>query len=155
MAGIKLTYSSPTSIACTLSGLATGSARNSASVDNTSNGYIDVLIEWKFVYPNSAPTGGVGVFVVGSVDGTTWPDGVTGTDAANTGANPVQAVWPGFAGPNNITPIQNGTQVYNFNLSYDFLAVWPFWSVVVDNQSGFTLSAGSGVRYIGITPTIV
>src|SRR4051812_36339543 len=92
MASVKLAFGSNNqSISCTITSLTNNSARGSASLDNSSNLYQDALVVVK-VKTNAAgtsSTGTVNVYAYGTADGgTTYTDGVGGTDAAATLTSP-------------------------------------------------------------------
>lgn len=144
---IKLSYGSPTSITCTLSGLADGSAQQSTSVDNGTNLFLDVLVQLKIVYPNSTPTGNVVAYFVASLDGTNFDGAATGSDGSYDYGT-LGASLPSII--DGMTPIQNGTQYATESIG-DFIGfVPPKWSIVVVNNTGFALSAGSSITYLGV-----
>ena len=84
---IKLVYGTAADVTCTLASLATSSTllvgRESAAVDNSSNLYLDYLVSGK-ITTGTSPTASksVQVWAVASWDGTTWPAGFSGSDAA-------------------------------------------------------------------------
>lgn len=145
-APIKLLYGSATPITCTLSGLATGAAQQSTFVDNTTNLFIDMVIQLKIVYPNSAPTGNVSIYIAPTLDGTNYDGGATGSDGsysyATLGSN-LPLIF-------NVLPIQNGTQYSTNSMTFNMGYVPPKFAVILTNNSGFTLSAGSSLQYVGI-----
>jgi hypothetical protein len=87
MSSIKTEYSANTAMTITLTSLAssTTAGRESTFVDNTTDRYLDVLIQGKIKPQNSGSISGhVYVFAYGSTDGTDFPDKITGVDAAIT-----------------------------------------------------------------------
>lgn len=146
-------------ITCTLASLASGSARESTAIDNRTNLYLDALV---FIQLKTA-TGTIGsdpfayVYAAGTVDdGTTWPDTVTGSDAAITLNTTTQlrllgAVWLGAqsttykAGPWSVASVFGGVMPAE-------------WSIVVKNNCGVALDSTEGNHkklYQGIQAQVV
>jgi hypothetical protein len=132
-------------ITCTLASLASGSGRESAAIDNRTNLYRDALV---FLQLKTA-AGSIGtdpfayIYAAGTVDdGTTWPDTVTGADAAITLNTITQlrllgAVWLGAAS----TTYKAGP----FSVASVFGGVLPAeWSIVVVNKCGVALDSTEG-----------
>lgn len=137
--------SSGQAITCTLASLASGSARESASIDNTTNLFLDALVMLKL----KTGSGTIGsdpyayAYVAATVDnGTTWPDTVTGSDAAITLNSTTQlkllgAVWLGattttyIGGPWSVAAAFGG-------------ALPQKWSIIVKNSCGVALDATEG-----------
>lgn len=146
-------------LTATLASLASGSARESASIDNRTNLFLDILLFLQL----KTGAGTIGsdayayVYAAGTVDdGTTWPDTVTGADAAITLNATTQlrllgAVWLGAAS----TTYKAGP----WSLASVFGGVVPAeWSIVVKNNCGVALSATEGDHkklYQGIQSQIV
>lgn len=90
MAAIALTtYPSWTTITISPASLATDTnllaGRASTAVSNTTALYLDVLVAGKIRVGTSPTGGGIEVWAYASFDGTpTYPDSITGTDAAKT-----------------------------------------------------------------------
>lgn len=138
-------YGAATSLTITLTSVANNAARESLKVDNTTNRFLDALLEFS-VTLGGVPTGDVEVYLAASLAGSVWPDAVTGADAALTiadvrnliymgtiacpAAGPNRAIWPTSMGPNAA------------------LTLPPWWSIVLLNKSGQTITAGS-VRFLG------
>lgn len=161
MADIKTAYgSSGQALTITLASLADSSTagRESTSVDNGTDLFLDVLIACKLKSANSgsiaAPSAAF-VYAYATADGgTDWPDTVTGTDAAITLNNPTQLKLLGavyFAAIN--TQYKGGP----WSLAALYGGRMPAeWGVVVVNDCGTSLSAtGSdhGVWYQGVYAT--
>ena len=90
MADVKQAYVASAAFTITLASLATSSSRtagrNATAIDNTTNKYLDYLVAGK-VTTGTTPTTAkqIDVWVYGSFeDSPTYPDSVTGTDAAFT-----------------------------------------------------------------------
>lgn len=84
---IKLVYGTPADVACTIASLATSSTllagRESAAVDNSSLLAEDYIVSGKITTGTSPTTAkSIQVWCVASWDGTTWPAGFGGADAA-------------------------------------------------------------------------
>jgi hypothetical protein len=150
---LKLQYDAATAITLTLTSLASGAARQSAKVDNTTNLYLDALIEPAAIKTatGTLATGAVvSIYAYGSIDGTTWADGLTGSDAA-------------WTPPTNITgrliaqvPIDTAATAKTFNSASVALAFGgtlpPFWVIAAVNSTGLALdgAAGGSVSYAGV-----
>jgi hypothetical protein len=88
MADRKIFYAASADVTITLAALAASSTlvagRESATVDNSLNLYLDYLLSGK-VTTGTAPTAGIiEVWVVAELDDTTWPDVFDGTESAET-----------------------------------------------------------------------
>src|SRR5262245_1665541 len=94
MADIKTAYGSEATLTCTLASLASSATagRESTAIDNTSNKFLDalVMVQIKLTTGTSGNDKAVHVFAYGTVDiaTPTYPDAVTGTDAAITMNDP-------------------------------------------------------------------
>lgn len=147
MAGtIKTLYgTSNQAISITLTSRANGNQRGSAAVDNSSNLYLDALVQVK-VKTNAAGTSATGyviVYAYGTSDGgTDYGDGVTGTDADQTLTNP-----PNLRVLGVINAVANATTYVSnpFSVASLFGGKMPqLWGIVVENESGATLDASVG-----------
>jgi hypothetical protein len=89
MADLKLSYPAASDLTITLASLASDTSlltgRESATIDNSSNLYLDYLISGK-ITAGTSPTAArsIEVWAVGSWDGTNWPDVFDGTESAET-----------------------------------------------------------------------
>ena len=89
MADLKLSYPAASDLTITLASLASDTnlltGRESATLDNSANLYLDYLISGK-VTAGTSPTASrsIEVWAVGSWDGTNWPDVFDGTESAET-----------------------------------------------------------------------
>lgn len=162
MSDVQTAYgASGQALTITLASLADSSTagRESTSVDNTSDLFLDVLISAKVKPQNSgsisAPAAAF-IYAYATADGgTTWPDTVTGTDAAITLNNPTQLKLLGaiYAAAIN-TQYKGGP----WSLAALYGGRMPAeWGIVVVNDTGTALSAtGSdhGVWYQGVYATV-
>lgn len=129
----------------TIASLANGSARESTVVDNTSNAFIDALVQLK-IKTNAAGTSATGYVVVyayGTADGgTTYGDGATGTDAGITLTNPPNLQVIGI-----INCVANATTYKSNPMSVRkaFGGTLPDkWGIVIENKTGAALDATAG-----------
>lgn len=143
MATLKPLYGTANQpITVTLASLANAAGRASAVIDNTTTLALDALVSLA-VKTNAAgvsATGYVAVYAYGTVDGTTYTDGATGTDAAFTpsasGAN-LRLIGT-IQTPAVATTYQSGP----FSVANAFGGTLPAkWGIVVVNNSGAALDA--------------
>lgn len=132
-------------ITCTLASLASGNARESTALDNTTNVFLDALVLLKL----KTGAGSIGsdpfayIYAAGTVDGgTTWPDTVTGSDAAITLNSTTQLrllgqVWLGAATTTYIGGPWSVASVFGGSLPQK-------WSIVVLNKCGVALDSTEG-----------
>jgi hypothetical protein len=89
MADLKLSYPAAADLTITLASLGSDTnlltGRESATIDNSTNLYLDYLISGK-ITAGTSPTAArsIEVWAVGSWDGTNWPDVFDGTESAET-----------------------------------------------------------------------
>lgn len=147
-------------ITITLASLASAASRESATVDNTTNLYLDALVQAKVKTNASAPTGDkqVHVWVWGAVDYTataTFPDTVTGSDAAITPNSPTQLRYLGSI---NCPSASTSYIKLLGSIAEQFGGVLPAkWGLVFTNATGNALDATGGsfeVQYQGISGTV-
>lgn len=160
MSSIKALYGAQNqALTITLASLASGSARESTVVDNTSNKFLDALVQLKIKAGGSgtAATGYVNVYAYGTVDGgTTYGEGATGADAGITLVSPTNLRLIG-----RLNVVANAV-TYKGNpmsVAAAFGGVLPDkWGIVVENQSGGTLdTTGSNhaAVYQGVNAQVV
>lgn len=81
-------YAASTAATITLASLASNSGLTtgveSDAVDNTTNKYLDILIAGKVTTGTTPTAGTIGIYIVGILDDTTWPDVFDGTGSAET-----------------------------------------------------------------------
>jgi hypothetical protein len=142
MSDIKTKYgANAQTITVTLASLASASARESTAIDNRTDLFLDALVFVQVKFANTAVGTDpfVYVYVAGTVDdGTTWPDAVTGSDAAITlDATPnVRLLGAVFA-------VQNTTKKSGpWSVAQAFGGAMPAkWSIVIKNNSGIALTS--------------
>lgn len=160
MATVKETFAAATAtvIACTLTSLAATSARESATVDNTSNLYDDALVQVRAKIGATTPTNDKSVYIYawGVIDPTSpkFPDVVTGSDAAITLNSPTQLRLIGVLN----TPTASTSYVSEpMSVAAAFGGVLPQkWGIVIVNSSAvFTAtSTDHTIEYQGVYYTI-
>lgn len=143
---VKQAFGSKATVTVTLASLANGSARESTVIDNTSNLYADYLLRVK-TNGQSSGTAQLNVYAYAALSDTTYTDGATGSDAAFTAANRLNAdLWKSVqmnattavtAGPWSVRSAFGGTLPSKFG----FIFV---------NASGAALSATSGDHVIEV-----
>lgn len=133
---------------------ASGSARQSTVIDNTSNLFRDALVTLKIKSgaASTSATGYINVYVFGTTDGgTTYTENAGATDAAITLTIPSNARRIG-----TINVVANATSYVSdqFSVMGDSNRSLPdHWGIIVENQSGGTLDSTGGnhlVTYQGI-----
>jgi hypothetical protein len=137
---IKLQYgTSNQAFTISLTSLANNGQRGSASIDNTSNLFLDALVQLKIKSGASgtSSTGYVNVYAYGTADGgTDYSDGVTGTNAGQTLTSPPNLRLIGV-----FNMVANSTTYTSppFSVAQAFGGVLPdHWGIVVENKSGGT-----------------
>jgi hypothetical protein len=148
MATIKPLYgTSNQSITCTITSLANNGQRSSLAIDNTTNLFLDALVNVKAKSNASgtSATGYINVYAYGTADGgTTYGGGESGmgTDAGVTLTSPPNIRLIGV-----INMVANAT-TYNsgpMSVAAAFGGVLPdHWGIVIENKSGATLDASIG-----------
>lgn len=147
MANIKLAYGTSTSFTLTLASLASSAtaARESTAIDNSSDLFIDALVQVKVALQTGTPANdkAVYLYVYGSEDGSTYTDNATGSDAAITLRTPTCLQIVGI-----IPCPDSGGLTYEsqpFSVAGAFGGYLPRkWGIVVRNYTGVTLSATGG-----------
>lgn len=156
----KVAFGSSTAIAITPGALAQAAARQSAAVDNTSNLFLDALVQFQVVIPDSAPGSDkvINIYVAGATAIGKWPgasatvDNVTGTDAGIT-----------LAAPTTLR-LLGSISVTTQNLTYTsqpLSVAWafggtlpPYWSIIVENRTNVAFTTATGVlSYVGVYST--
>lgn len=153
MATIKQLYgTSAQAITCTITTLASSATacRASTAVDNTTNLFLDALVQLNVTLSATATANDKAVYVwaYGTADGgTTYTDGVTGTDAAFTRTDPPNLRLIGVLS----TPTaSNSYKSGPMSVAAAFGGILPdHWGVVVQNFSGSAFTAGA-VLYQGV-----
>lgn len=158
-------YPTAGQIACTLTSLATGSTRESATVSNTTNKYLDYLIQATFTIASGSPTTTgpyVNIYANGSEDGTLWPI-IQLTSGAPVATGAGDASIGALGVPNNLRLIgsfglQTTTSAGERTFRTEPMSVAqafggnvpPAFSILVENQVGvaFSTSTTSTVNYV-------
>lgn len=158
MASIKSAYAAAATIVCGLASLASGAARESNTVDNTTDLFLDALVQAKVRTNASAPTGDKAVYVyawgVNDPSSPIYPDAVTGSDAAITPNSPTQLALLGviYVAAASTTYVMAPKSVAAL-----FGGVLPAkWGLVFVNATGNALDATAGnfsVTYQGVYAT--
>ena len=141
-------------ITITVASLANNSARQCTVIDNSSNLYLDALVQAKIKTNASgtATTGYVNVYAFATTDaGTTYTENAGASDAAITLTSPPNAVLIG-----RINCVANATTYYSSPMSVAaaFGGVLPEkWGVIIENKTGAALDSTAGnhaVKYQGV-----
>lgn len=163
MSTVKSLYgSNGQAITCTITSLtngssASGAGRSSVAVDNTSNEFLDALVQVKVKTSASALANDKAVYVYayGTSDGgTDYTDGAPGTDSAFTGTNPPNMKLLGV-----INAVASSTTYVGgpWSVAAAFGGVLPdHWGIYVVNFTGQTLDASVGSAwYQGVEAQVV
>lgn len=156
----KIAFGASTAITITPSTLGSTSAWQSASVDNSTNLYLDALVTLTATLSNGTPGSDkqINVYAAGSEDGTKWPgegsgnnDGVTGADATITLESPTNLKLIGSIS----APTANKTYTSQpLSVAAAFNGILPRkWSIVVENRTGMAFVAGATLQYSGVSST--
>lgn len=145
MANVKTAYGTEAqAITCTLASLvhSTTAGRESTAIDNTSNLYLDALVQVKVVLQSGTPGSDKRVYVwaYGTVDAATpvYPDAVTGTDAGITINSPTNLRLLGIIeAPTSAGTFKGGP----WSVAQLFGSLPEKWGIVVMNMTNMTLSA--------------
>jgi hypothetical protein len=161
MASVKTEYASAAALTITLDSLASSgtAGRESTVVDNTSNKYLDALVEVRINFPNSAPANDQAIYVYAyaSIDGTTYPEDLTGADAAYTFKGSAGALRTALRLIGVIPAVQNEDARWGpFSVAAAFGGVLPpKWGIVVLNYGGQTLAgSNNSAQYTGVSASV-
>ncbi len=145
MADIKQPWGTSTAITITLASLAEGAARECLAVDNTTDKFLDALVQINIKLQAGTPASEkqIRLYVYGSEDGTDFTDNATGADAAITLRSPTNLV--------EVKPIQapdaGGVlwKSHPINIAAAFGGVMPRkWGIVVLNKTNIAFSVTEG-----------
>lgn len=146
MASIKEAFgTSNQTITCSLASLANNGARASTVIDNSSNLFLDALVQLtvRSGPASTSTTGVVYVYVYATADGgTTYSDGATGSDADITLTSPNNVRLIGV-----INIVSNATSYKSSPMSVAsaFGGILPEkWGIIVENRTGGTLDSTEG-----------
>lgn len=147
MATLKTKYGTEAqAITITLASLANGNARESTIVDNTTDLFLDVLVQLKIESQAGTPGSDkrIYVYAYGTTDIATplYPDAVTGSNAAITLNDPTQLRLIG------IIEVSVSAQVCKsepMSVAQAFGGIMPEkWGIVVQNKTNMTFHATEG-----------
>lgn len=157
---IQPLYANLNNIAITLPSLGSAAARSSASIDNSSNLFEDVLMMFQITTATTgvSATGYVNVYGYGAVDGgIIFPEGITGTDAVVTLTAPPNLVLIAQFNANTTSATKTFGPI-SFCRMYGLDKLPQTWGVVVSNQTGAAFGigpAGFAITYQGINGQLV
>lgn len=146
MATVKEQFGATTALTITLNNLTTATGfAISNQVDNTTDLFLDVLIEILIADVVEAGNKQILVYAIDSVDGTNWSFGNTAADAL---ANPGALAFVGALPLNGTGPWRSRAM----SLAAAFGGnVPPYWKLAVMNDAGVTLAASNNsVQYRGV-----
>ena len=141
-------------ITLTIASLASTSARASTAVDNTTNLFLDALVQLiaKTNAAGTSATGYISIYAYGTADGgTTYSDGATGTDAGITLTSVPNATLIGV-----LNCVANATTYKSppFSVAAAFGGQLPdHWGIIIVNSTGAALDSTAGshsIKYQGI-----
>jgi hypothetical protein len=141
-------------ITITVASLTNNSARQSTIVDNSTNVYLDALVQLKIksAASSTSATGYINVYAIGTVDGgTTYTENAGASDTGITLTSPTNAILIG-----RLNVVANATTYYSTPMSVAaaFGGVLPdHWGIIVENKTGGTLDSTGGnhtVKYQGV-----
>jgi len=142
-------------VTITLTSLADGSYRQSASVDNDTNAYFDAQVGGS-IQTGTTPTAGenIQVFAYGSYDGTNFTAGASGSDAAYT-ADGEEGLLK-LLEVIEVDATSDQDYVWGpISVAQAFGGILPVdWGIIVKNDSGAALNAtgtNNEVQFTGIT----
>lgn len=159
MATIKTAYAASANFTLTLASLASSATagRESTAIDNTTNLYLDAIVQIKVALQSGTPGSDKGVYIYayGSEDGSTYTDNASGSDAAITLRDPTALTCIGVIP----CPAAGGLTYESqpMSIAAAFGGFMPRkWGIVVRNYTNVTFSAAEGdhsYKYTGITLT--
>lgn len=159
MATVKEGFSAPAAITCTLASLGSSGTvgRASTAVDNSTNLYLDALVTCTMTQAAGAVANDKAIYLYayGSIDGSTYPEGITGTDAAYTILGAASALTTALRLIGVIPAVASDTNLHGpFAVAPAFGGILPpKWGILVLNYGGQTLTSGS-LSYVGLLPTV-
>jgi hypothetical protein len=144
MTAFKEVLTNNVALTISLASLTNNSARESTAIDNTGNLDFDANVFLKIKSPASgtSATGYVNIYAYGSADGgTTYPDNVTGTDAAITLVVPPNVKLIGVM---NLVANATTYKAGPFSIAAAFGYLPGKWGIIVENKTGGTLDTTEG-----------
>lgn len=160
MPDLKQAFGASAALTITLASLASSAtaARESTAVDNTSNLFLDTLVQVKIKLQTGTPANDKAVYIYayGSEDGTDYTADVSGSDAAYTLRAPTNLRLLGI-----IQCPDSGGLTYRshpMSIREAFGGVMPRkWGIVVRNYTGVTFDSTGGnheATYSGVYLTV-
>jgi hypothetical protein len=139
---LKLKYGSATALTVTgLNSLAAAAYATSNAVDNTTNLYLDYLIELTIANVAEAGNLQAAVYAISSLDGTNYSDNQSGNQPyafKYVGMLPLNGTGPWRSAAMSVSAAFNGS-------------IPPYFKIVILNDAGVTLAAsGNSVQYVGV-----
>jgi hypothetical protein len=132
--------------------------RESTAVDNTTNLYLDALVEPTINFSGALGNNKtISLWAHGSVDGTTFTDGLTGVDAAYTcQGNSLYSPQFGLRCIGAFQPIAATRRYGPYSVASAFGGILPpKWGILLINISGQSLQATANtMQYRGVYATI-
>jgi hypothetical protein len=148
MADIKVAYGSSTNITCTLASLASSATvgRESTAIDNTSNLYVDAIVQIVCAFQSGTPANDetVYIFAYGSEDGTTYTDNATGSDASITLRQPPAARLIGTIPVPDSGGLTYEGQPMRVAPAFGGMGLPRKWGIIILNYTGVTFHATEG-----------
>lgn len=148
---IRAALGAKATVTITLTSLGNGSARESTVLDFSSSGAIDALLR---VTTNgqASGTGRLDLYAYAALGDTTYTDGATGSDAAFTAANRLNARYIGFVQMNQATAVVGAF----FSLAAAFDGTLPSKvGLIAINSSGAALSATGGDHVVEVQTLVL
>jgi hypothetical protein len=130
-------------ITCTITSLASATQRGSTAIDNTTNVFLDALVQVKVKTGTIVAPSVVNIYAYGTSNGgTDYTDGVSGVDGNVTLTSPPNAILIGtIQCPANTTTYVGGP----LSVAAAFNGTLPdHWGIVVENLTGAALDASVG-----------
>lgn len=156
MANIKIAYGTSTALTLTLGGLTSSATvgRESTAVDNTSNLFVDAIVQVRVALQAGTPGSDKAVYIYayGSEDGTIYTDNATGSDAGITLRAPTAMRLIGVIPCPDSGGLSYESQPMSVAASFGGLLPRK-WGIVVLNYTNVTLSATEGdhsYKYTGV-----
>lgn len=140
---MSLQYTSGTFTLTAAASLANGSAAQSAKITtDTSKNTTDYLISIEPTLQTGAPASDkdVEVYAYTSLDNTTFPDGVSGSDAAYTMFSPTNLIPLPFVQTPNSGALKMPQRAASLAAACGG-SLPPYWGIVVYNRSGLAFTA--------------
>lgn len=161
MADVKQKFGGSGAITITLNSLASSGTvgRASTAIDNSTNLYLDALVTITLSQSASAVANDktIYVFAYGSIDGTTYPEGITGSDAGYTILGSAGALTTALRLIGSIPAVASDTNMHGpFPVAPAFGGFLPSkWGIIVLNYGGQTLAgSGNSAAYNGLYATV-